>query len=168
MKAFKPTADQVRLAEAVMTAMAFESTIRPIVEAYEQEILAKHQFRIARKWVEQGIEDQVILKRNRVFLLSEEDRAVFYAESFAARDAAGLKVEQADQCPLSVAEGLSVEAVSALLEAMATIPGIEKLGSAVLTLEQRQHATDLSLRLLAPHCASSAEEILKRYIAGES
>lgn len=103
MKNFTPTKDQIRAAEAVFTAMAFEATVRPIVETYELAILEKHQFRISRKWVEKGITDRLVLERKDTFLLDDEDAKVYYAECFAARDAAKLAVDDPEHCPLLVA-----------------------------------------------------------------
>ena len=164
MKSFTPTKDQISAAEAVFTAMAHESMIRPIVEDYELAILEKHQFKIDRKWVEKGINDQLILKRKDVFLLSEADAQVFYAECHAARDAANLKVEDPEHCPLLVAEHLRIRAENALLEAISTIPGLETFGSGVMSMDIRKKAIDLSLGLLSPFCGS-ADEILGRILA---
>lgn len=163
MKRFTPTKDQVRLAEAVLTAMAHESLIRPIVTEYETAILNKHQFKIAREWVEQGEPDRVILDRKHSFLLSEEDAKVYYAECFAARDAANLKVDRPENCPLLVAEDVRGQAENALLKAIAAIPGLELLGSGGMTLDERTKAIQLTLQLLAPFVAD-AEEILRRIL----
>lgn len=164
MKTFNPTEDQIRIAEAVFTAMAHESLVRPIVETYEHAILEMHQFKIARHWVEQGCEDRVILDRKDSFLLSSEDADVFYAECFAARDAANLKVSRPTDCPLLVAENLRIDAENALLKAIAVLPGLESLGTGNLALDARKKALDLSLKLLAPFCGES-NEILQRYAA---
>ncbi len=161
-KQFKPTEDQIRLAEAVFTAMAHEQIVRPIVEAYETAILAKHQFRIAKEWVDHSMADRVILDRKDSFLLSAEDAKVFFAECFAARDAANLKVSNPEFCPLCVAEHLRIDAENALMKAMGTTPGLETLASASMTLELRSQVIDLILKLLAPFCGD-AQEILQRY-----
>lgn len=161
-KQFKPTEEQIRLAEAVFTAMAFELTVRPIVEAYETAILAKHQFRIAKEWVDHNMADRVILDRKDSFLLSAEDAKVFYAECFAARDAANLKVSNPEFCPLCVAEHLRIDAENALMKAMGSTPGLEAFASGFMTLELRSKAIDLTLRLLAPFC-DDANSILQRY-----
>lgn len=91
MAKFSPTQEHIRLAEALMVAMANEDTIRPIVVAYENGILAKHRFKIARHWVDHPRAkmdpDEVILDRAKTFLLEEEDAKVYYAACYAARDA---------------------------------------------------------------------------------
>lgn len=159
---FQPTEDQIRLAEAVLTAMAHEDLIRPIVENYEHEILKKHQFRIDRKWVEHGCEDKIILDRKDVFALSSEDAKVYFAECFAARDASKLKVDNPEFCPLCVAESLRIQAEAALLKSMAATPGLEALATGSLYGDKRKMAIDLTLRMLAPFCGE-ADEILHRY-----
>lgn len=159
---FTPTDVQIRLAEAVFTTMAHEQTVRPIVEAYETAILAKHQFRMAKDWVDQGMDDRIILDRKDTFLLSQEDAKVFYAECYAARDAANLKVSNPEFCPLCVAEHLRIDAENALLTAMGTTPGLESLASGSMTLEMHAKAIDLTLKLLAPF-SGKAESILQRF-----
>jgi len=161
MKTFTPTPEQIRLAEAVFTAMAYESLVRPIVEAYETAILAKHQFKVSRIWVEKGVRDRVILNRKDSFLLSFEDTQVFRAECFAARDAANLKVDHPEHCPLLVAENLRIQAENALLSALATSPGLESFANANWTMELRAKAIDITLRLLAPF-VGNAKQILGR------
>ena len=162
MKTFTPSPEQIRLAEAVFTATALEQTIRPIVVAYETAILAKHQFKIDRLWVEKGAADKVILDRKDSFLLSKEDAQVYFAECHAARDAANLKVKHPENCPLLEAEHLRMDAENALLKAMSSQPGLESFAKGYLTLEVRNKAIDLTLRLLAPFCGN-AETILQRY-----
>jgi len=165
MKQFTPTKDQIRAAEAVFTAMAHEGVIRPIVEAYEQAILDKHQFPIARKWVDMGCEDKLILKRQDSYLLDDDDSKVFHDECFAARDAANLKVENPEFCPLLVAENIRIMAEHALLAAISTTPGLESLSKATSSsMENYKQAIDLCLKMLAPFCGK-ADDILGRYLA---
>lgn len=164
MKNFTPTKDQIRAAEAVFTAMAFEATVRPIVETYELAILEKHQFRISRKWVEKGITDRLVLERKDTFLLDDEDAKVYYAECFAARDAAKLAVDDPEHCPLLVAEHLRIKAENALLQAISAIPGLETFASGVMTMEIRKKVVDLSLGMLSPFCGN-ADDILGRIVS---
>lgn len=164
MKNFTPTKDQIAAAEAVFTAMAHESLIRPIVEGYELAILEKHQFRIARKWVEKGVTDHLVLERKDTFLLDDEDAKVYYAECFAARDAAKLVVDDPEHCPLLVAEHLRIRAENALLQTIATIPGLESFASGTMSLDMRKKVIDLSLGMLSPFCGN-ADDILSRIVA---
>ena len=155
-KNFEPTEAQIRCAEAVFKAMAHESLVRPIVEAYERAILEKHQFRIARRWVERGSADCIILDRKRSYLLEDRDAQVFHAECFKARDAAGLKVERPENCPLLEAEHKRIEAEHALLKAIATTPGLDNFGNGIWNPGLRAKAIDLSLKLLAPFVKTGA------------
>lgn len=161
---FTPTEEQVRLAEAVFVAMAYESEIRPIVESYEQAILEKHRFIPDPSWLEYGLKNEPILDRKRTHLLSDQDSRTFFSECHKARDAAELKVDDPENCPLLVAENLRRDAEHALLKSISSIPGLESLGTSVLTLDHRRRAIDLCLKLLAPFCASG-EQILERYRA---
>lgn len=161
---FKPTEDQIRSAEAVFVAMIYESEIRPVVEAYEQAILDKHQFHPDPYWHELGLEPQPILDRKRTYLLSDKDGRTFHSECRKARDAAKLKVDDPEHCPLLVAENLRLQAENALLKSMGSISGLESLSTSIMSLDQRRRAIDLCLKLLAPFCASG-EQILERYRA---
>jgi len=161
---FKPERGLIRLAEAVLVAMAHEQVVRPIVEEYQRKVMAKYQFRIARDWVARGMEDVVILNPKDTYLLSDEDAAVVFADFHAARDAAKLKVERAEDCPLLVAENLRIMAENALLEELGKLPGLAPLASGFLTLKHRAKAIDLGLKLLAPFMTNS-DTILSRYAA---
>jgi len=163
---FKPTPDQIRMAEATFTAMAFEQTVRPIVEAYEKAILEKHQFKIAKKWEDtrSGSAGEIILNPKWAYLLEDSDFSIYNAECKVARDAANLKVEQDDFCPLLVAENLRIQAENALINEIAKTPGLENLASGYLDLKQRASVLDLTLKMLAPFC-SNANTILKRITA---
>ena len=161
MDRFTPTQEQIRLAELLFTAKAHEATVRPIVEAYETAILAKHQFRPDRIWIEHGIKDRPILDRKSSFLLSDMDSKVFFAECFAARKKAHLHVTREENCPLLEAEHLVIDAENALLKSVATIKGLEAFARPTWTLELRQKAIDLLLQLFAMYC-DDAETILNR------
>lgn len=163
-KEFQPSQAQVRLAEALIVSMALEDTVREIVEGYETAILERHQFHIDPKWVELGgVEDHVVLDRKQTFLLSERDAKAFFAECFVARDAAGLKVEHPEDCPLLVAENLRIRAENALMKSLSTIPGLETFATGILPMKMREKVIELALLLCAPHCADS-DTILHRYL----
>lgn len=147
---FKPNDEQCAAARSVVLAMAHLETVRPIVEAYEREILARHNFRIARKWVELGCEDRVILDPAHAYLLDEEDGKVFYAETYKARDAAGLKVEDPEHCPKCVAEHLLIQAKEVLIAAMEPITGITHHQLLCAGLSTVDECVELSLKLLVP------------------
>lgn len=161
---FNPSGGLIRLAEAVVVAMAHEDIVRPIVEAYQRKVMEKHQFRISREWVARGMEDVVILDPKDTYLLSEEDAAVVHAAFNVERDATTLKVNRPDSCPLLVAENIRIKAENALLEELGKLPGLAPLASGFLTLKHRAKAIDLGLKLVAPFMANS-DAILSRYVA---
>ncbi len=161
---FTPTPDQIRLAEATLVAMTHEDAIRPVVEQYEQAILSWRQYPVDSKWLEMGVEQQIITNRKRTFLLSDEDSSQFFADCNAARINAKLKVSKEGNCPLLEAEHVRIQAENALIQSMATFPGLEPLAKGVLTLDLRKRALDIMLVMLAP-LVGSAEEILQRYSA---
>lgn len=168
-KKFTPTTALIRAAETLMLAMAHEGLVRPIVEAYEAEILQKHQWHIAPKWVAMGLEDRVVLSRKHACLLSEEDAKVFYQECFKARDAARLRVSKPENDPLCEAENLRVQAEAVFIQALSTLPGLSIFASKThtLSLDTRKLVIDIGLKLLAPFVGNS-EQILARVATAAS
>jgi hypothetical protein len=163
--AFKPTPNQIRAAENLLVAMSHEQVVRPIVEGYETEILVKHQFKIAERWICLGVSAGVVLDRKRSHLLSKVDADVFYRECQEAREAVGLTVNDPEACPLLVAENLRLQAENALLITWAETPGMESFAAThTLSLAQREKSVGLVLKLLAPFVANG-QDILNRITA---
>lgn len=161
---FVPNANMIRAAENLLLSMSHEDVVRPVVVAYETEILTRHQFRIARKYVEHGCDDVVILDRKRSYMLEESDFAIYLKQCFEARDAAGLKVRAPDNCPLLEAENTRIQAENLLLTAMAELPNLAAIGKPWLTLEARKRAIDLTLDMVALFCGD-ADGIINRLMA---
>jgi hypothetical protein len=155
----KPNANQISAARALMLAMAHEQTVRPIVEAYRTAILAKGQWRRRADFVAHGEADEVILDQNLSYHLAEDDAKIYYAECNKARDAAGLKVDNPEACPLCVAENLRVQAETALIKTLGDIPGMETFKEKlfVLTLDQRAKLVKLALGMCAPFVGNAAD-----------
>jgi len=171
INSFTPTKQQIRAAENLFAFMANEATIRPVVEAYQAEILAKHQFHIAKEWLiprgdsGRSMDDRVILDPTDAFLLSNEDAKAYFVECNEERIKAKLWVSSPEFCPLLVAEKNRIDAENALLNAMAAAPGLEFLSRAyALDMEKHKEVVDLSLKLLAPFVAN-ADVLLERIMA---
>lgn len=162
-KGFTPSASLIRNAENLLLCMAMEQEVRPVVEAYETAILAKHQFKPAAKWRDH-LDAGVVLDRKSCFLLSDEDAKIFYAECFVARDKAGLKVSKPENCPLLEAENTRRLAEDAFIGELGKLPGLEGLSDGCLTLEMRAKVIDSGLRMVAPFVGTS-KEILQRVVA---
>ena len=161
------TSKMIRAAETLFLAMTVEQTIRPVVEAYEKEIMVRLQMRTDPKWAKYGI-DRLVLERKDTFLLSKEDSERFIAETFKARDAAKLKVDHPEACPLLVAINHVVKAENALIETMGEHPQLGALKNVlVLSLDKRKQAIEMTLRLLAPFVRNS-EDMLFECVATPS
>ena len=159
------TPELVRLAEDLMVAIAFEELIRPTVVAYENEILARLQLPVDPKFRE-STSMTTIVDRNYAYMLSEHDFQVFFTECQAARIQNGLKVEQPDQCPLSIATGNRLAAEDAFLVEAFKLPEIQgKFKVETLTAEAKAELIGLLLNQVAPFLRSSSE-ILKE-ISGD-
>jgi len=149
----QPSAQIFRSARELMDAIAFESAVRPVVLAYENAILAKHQWRIAPEIAaEFGMPiDKVILNRDDAYLLASDVVADFYKECHEHRMAAGLPVIDPDGCPLLEAQHRRIQAEDALIKAMGTVPGLESFANGrAPSVDLRKRVIDLSLRFVAP------------------
>lgn len=157
---FRPSDSLICAAEAVLLGMTIEQMVRPVVEGYETEILAKHRFMPAQKFAAY-VENKPIVNRKDAFLMGEDDMQVYLKECFAARDAAGLQVSRPDNCPLLEAESMRVRAENALIRELGEIAGLEafRQNNHVMTLEQRAKVVAIGLKLTLPF-VGKPEEIL--------
>jgi hypothetical protein len=145
MEKFNPTNEMIEAARTVFVAMAFVETIKPVVVGYEKAILAKHQFHIAKQWTDKGIADEIILDPDHSYLLEDADFQVYFEECNKAREAAHLKVDNPEFCPLLVAEHLQSDAENYLIESMQEVTHIEPSS---LYGDNRKKFLDLTLKLL--------------------
>lgn len=146
MEKFKPTKEMVEAAKTVFVAMAIVETIKPVVIGYEKDILIKYKFHIAKQWTDKGIADEIILDPAHSYLLEDADFQVYLAECNQAREAAHLKVDKPEFCPLLVAESLQSDAENGLIESMREVTHLEPSS---LYGDNRKKFLDLTLRLLA-------------------
>jgi len=144
------TQDMITAAENVFVAMAFAETIRPIVRKYQTRILKRHQYHISPEFTRYGEPDKIILNPEDSWLLADADFQVYHAECKKARDAAKLKVENDDFCPLLVAESLQRDAEHALVAAMEPLTGLSADQLLCSALDNYKKYLDLTLKLLAP------------------
>jgi hypothetical protein len=145
----------ISLANAVFMAMAYEATIRPIVEGYEREILAHHRWtnrgaleRAKGKPYEHEIKEEVILEPNLSYNLSDEDFLTYLAECEIEMRKAGLTAEK-DCCPLLVAERLKIEAQWAFVDALEPYTGIERGSLFFDGCKSYEKYIELNLKLFA-------------------
>lgn len=157
MKTTKPSAEVISAAQKLMKAMAHEDAVRPIVEAYENAILAKHQWHISPEYiVEFDMSDRVILNREDAYLLGSANIVEFYKECFFQREAAGMHTSHPEGCPLLEARYHRYQAETELIRVMGTMPGLEPLANGeVRTVDLRKRVIDLSLRFVKPFIGQS-------------
>jgi hypothetical protein len=147
----------IQAAENLFAAMAFEQTVRPIVEDYQRKILAERIWRCAPEYLERAkrraCDEPVVSHVTDIKLawtMLKADFALYIERCNEERIAAGLAVETEAHCPLLVAEDATRKAKYALCDAMACVTKIP--ADAAVTLKQADYnrMVDLSLRLLAP------------------
>ncbi len=150
------TPEMIKAAETLTMAMAFTKTVQPIVEAYSQEILVRHQFKNLgdkKMFAELGREytEEVILDRNQTYRMSDSDFAIYEKERQEACVKSGLKVENPDFCPLLVAENLENIAQGAFIDSIFPITGIkyEQVVVSKNMMKNIKTLIDLGLGLIA-------------------
>lgn len=149
LKNWQPTEAMITAAHNVFVTMAFEQTVKPIVEGYQKDILSFWRFKIAPEHVTRGHKkDEIILNPKHSYLLSDDDFKLYLAECNDARIKAGLKVDNPEHCPLLVAKHLRIIAENTLIDTMKPVTGIKT--DQVYMLEHRKQLVDLTLKLLAP------------------
>lgn len=144
---FTPTSNMVLAAENVFKAMAFEQTVRPIVEAYQKAILAEGKW-VVREEFARNLAQEVITDSKHSYLMSDADFAVYVTKCNVERDKAGLVVELDEQCPLLVAENILMQAKRGMMTVMSDITKIKE--PSALPLKEYKKLVELTLQLLAP------------------
>jgi len=144
-----PPRDIVVLAESLLVTMAMHQLKAEAVEAYATKVLAQMQSKIATKWVDLGVQDQLILKPKDAFLLDDEQAARFYALCEEQRLASGMSVDKQGNCPALEAECLFRAARDVFIDALTPYTTI--------TLDQARMSSSLEkladwgLRILSKH-----------------
>ena len=148
-KSFTPSPQMVSTALTVFQAMAFVQTIRPIVKGSQRKILEAYKFKVAKKWIDRGMPDEIITDPKHSYLMSDDDFKFYLAECNEARKAANLHVENEEFCPLLTAEYLLTQAELALIMVMEPVTGISH-DDAARNLDRYKKYIDILLRLLGP------------------
>lgn len=156
MKKFEPTKDMVAAAALVMHTMAAVDVIKPIVDGYRRRILEEGQWQVKPEFRDKmsrrggGLGEEVILDPKNAYLMSDENFAIYDAKCKAARDEAGLHVEDPEFCPLCVAEHDLVKARVLLVNAMQPITGLEYNKLLCAGLDKLDEYVNLTLKLMGP------------------
>lgn len=147
----------IEAAEALFVAMAFEQTLRPIVEGYQRTILSDGVWRVAPHILQRCSHRAgeplapYVTDIKSAWTMHEDDFTVYLKRCNEERIAAGLVVEDEDHCPLLVAENATRMAKRALCDAMASVTNISADKVLVLGMTKYERFVDLSLKLLAPY-----------------
>lgn len=116
----KITEELKSLALTYLKAKAYADTIRPVVVGYEKEVLARHNFTIAPRWLKyegrRKREPRVILDPKDTYLLRDEDAKIYFEEVHEEHIKHGFKVKK-DYCPLLIAENNARKVLKAFCEA---------------------------------------------------
>jgi len=165
---FKPTAAMIEAAENLFFAMAFEQTVRPIVEGYQRKILSERTWRCASEHLERAKRresDEPVQSHvtdiKLAWTMEKLDFALYVERCNEERIAAGLIVETEAHCPLLVAQDMTRKAKYALCEAMASVSKISADAAVSLKPADYDKIVDLSLRMLAPFVRNALAQALR-------
>lgn len=164
LSAFKPDANQIRAARNLFTAMAHRDLVVPIVEAYQREILARHQWKPDARWADIGAGraghaewvNQPLLDPKRSYLMNEADFKAYMVECRKAQAAAKLITETPEHCPKLVAEDLVLRCEMALV---AVMEPVTKVGWDLVARDLKSKAiyVGLTLALLSKFVGTAGE-----------
>jgi len=159
MKNFKPSKEMIEATEALLTAMVFCETIRPIVEGYKKKYIDNHSLL--------DDEGKRITDIKYAWLIDDEDFKKYQAYCNQKRIENNLHVENEECCPLLVAETHVREAKRELINIMEPITKIsfKDLSTSKDFLETYDKLIDLNLKLLTPF-VSTSKDILKMLMKG--
>jgi hypothetical protein len=154
---FTPTPEQISAAESVFMAMANLAIVKPVVDAYQKEILGRY------RWKPDPLLEHLsderrgeILDPKDAYLLSSKDADVFYKECQKARIAAGLHINDPDFepefCPALVAEELLRQARRVMVNSFKPVTGIDADQIIRSNFKEYGRYVELCLKLMAPYC----------------
>jgi len=148
--ATNPPAALVSLADSLLVTMAMKQLKEEKVNQYATKVLAEMQAHIAKKWVDLGVDDQIILDPKSAYLLDDEKAAVYYARCEQERIAAGMTVEKEGNCPALEADSLFRAARDAFIDALTPYTAIT-IEQARMSVAMLDKLSDWGLRLLTKH-----------------
>ena len=146
-KRSKITPEMIQAAQTLFMSMAATDTIRVVVLAYQQK-------EIDIMMPLNRYDGSLITSPEHDYAMCDEDFRIYFAAIKKHRDAAGLKVNNDDECPLLVAESIQRDAERNMINAL--YPIIKLSVDDILLnkdgLSLYKEVIDLSLKLLAPFC----------------
>lgn len=157
---FTPTPEMISAAECLLLAIAYERTIRPIVEGYEQKILAERKWEVKSEMQKEPGVMEYITGSNLTWLMSGEDFESFRKRCNEERVAANLvsavddSLPQDDYCPLLVAVDITRKMKIALCEVMASVAKISSDDMMMLSTEETEKLVEMSLNFLVGFVAN--------------
>jgi hypothetical protein len=131
----------IQAAKTVFEAMAYEQTIRPIVEEYQTKVLAEIN----------GVNQYTgkpVTEPKHAYNLNDADFQIYCTRINEERIKAGFQVPDPDHCPLLIAESMVRDAKHILIETAAPFTFIA-LDSVMSSLEAYEQLVDLTLKLMA-------------------
>lgn len=180
VKRSAPSAELIKAAECVFTAMAWVETIRPKVEAIHTQVLAENNYPYDFSYLKKTDPEKVkelkaendlkyglfIRDHKHAYQMNDADFQEYLFKVNALQEAAGLYPQKEGNCPLLEAESMRREAERALIEISIDEMPLKVENKPTLdmitgSLEIYRKWVDLTLMMCVPY-VRSAKEIMEQ------
>lgn len=145
------------LKDAVTTyllALAYERTVRPIVEQYKRDLLADMNLTVSNRWVDRGLTSGPITDPEEVYLADDDAAARYFEALDVAKEAAGFAGLPEGHCPLLIAENQTRLAARQVVDASVCMIGKSFTWHDLLCsgLDNYQQYVELTVSLVVSLC----------------
>jgi hypothetical protein len=148
VKAMTKNQNLINAAKAVFQAMAYEATVREVIEPKQQEVVDFFKFKVAPENAKFHA-GEVITDRKNMYLADDQDFRIYAAEMDAFHRAQGFIKPSPDHCPLLMAESMRREAVHLFIDLLEPYTGINR-NMLFARYKLYDQYVDLNLSLFAP------------------
>lgn len=148
VKAMTQNKNLINAATAVFQALAYEQTVREVINPKKHELVDFHKFRISPdfKGLEMG---EFITRHEDMYLAAEQDFTLYLNEMDAFHREKGFEKPSSNHCPLLMAESLTRELKAAFVELLEPYTGLSPQ-DLMCHFDLRKKYIDLNLSLFSP------------------
>jgi hypothetical protein len=148
VKSMTKNPNLINAAKALFQAMAYEQTVREVIEAKQQEVVDFYKFKVPQENL-RYIETPIIKRRQDMYMASDEDFKIYASEMDSFHREKGFKKPSPDHCPLLMAESMRRETIHAFIDLLEPYTGINR-NMLFARYKLYDQYVDLNLSLFAP------------------
>ena len=126
VKAMTKNPNLINAAKAVFQAMAYEASVREVIEAKQQELVDFFKFKPDSKRHKWGYPHEFIQSPKHMYLADDQDFRIYAAEMDVFHRSQGFQKPSPDHCPLLMAESMRREVIHAFIDLLEPYTGIER------------------------------------------